>query len=115
MYFGSLCRACSGRLPSVPEGLYSCVTYGSVNASIGKLRILSGTASSGVTPDGSGAQHRYSYDAATGAITWADGMKVSGWTVEQALYRPSAGKPNINLHYRLRAGGELNSMYCLRG
>jgi len=105
----------AGLPASVPEGFYSCMTYGSVSASVGKLRILGGGLSSGVTPDGTGPQHHYSYDASTGAITWADGMKVAGWTVEQALYRPSGGKPNINLHYRLRAGGNLNSMSCTHG
>jgi hypothetical protein len=43
-------------------------------------------------------------------------MKIVGWTVEQAFYRPTSnGKPNINLHYRLRAGGNLNSMSCSPG
>jgi hypothetical protein len=107
--------AVAGLPQSIPVGLYTCVTYGTTNATVGKLRILSSSASSGVTPDGSGAQHRYTYDASTGAITWADGMKISGWTVEKALYgTTTGGKANINLHYRLRAGGNLNSMYCQR-
>jgi hypothetical protein len=102
-------------LPSaVPTGLYSCTLFGSGNTA-GKLRILSGTTSSGVTPDGSGASHQFTYDAASGAITWEGGLRVFSWTVEQALYGPDAkGIPNINLHYRLRAGGNLNSMGCRR-
>jgi hypothetical protein len=99
---------------SVPVGTYSCMTYGT-GSNVGKLRILGNGVSSGVTPDGAGGEHRFSYDAATGAITWADGMKIAGWAVEMALFKPLAdGKPNINLHYRLRAGGNLNSMSCLR-
>jgi hypothetical protein len=107
--------AVAGLPQSVPEGLYTCVTYGTVNMTVGKLRIASNNSSSAIIKDGSGAQHRYAYDVATGAITWAEGMKIAGWTVESALYRPSAdGRPNINLHYRLREGGNLNSMSCQR-
>jgi hypothetical protein len=45
---------------AVPNGSYDCVTYG-LSTSVGKMRV-SGGVSSGVTPDGSGPQHRFTYD-----------------------------------------------------
>lgn len=105
----------AGRLSaSVPIGLYDCTTFGSGNTA-GKLRILTASASSGVTPDGAGPQHAFTYEPATGAITWPGGLTIFSWTVERAEFRPSAkGIPNINLHYRSHAGGNLNSMGCQR-
>jgi len=98
----------------VPAGLYSCTLFGSGNTG-GKLRILSGTTSSGVTPDGLGPEHQFTYSSATGAMAWVGGLQIFSWTVEQAVYGPDAkGVPNITLHYRLRAGGNLNSMGCRR-
>ena len=106
--------AVAGLPRSVPSGLFECMTYGT-GASVGKMRIATNAISSGVTPDGGGAQHRFSYDASTGAISWADGMTIAGWTVEQAYLKLSQdGTPVINLHYRSRAGGNLNSMSCTR-
>ena len=100
---------------SVPLGRYVCVTYGTYNTTVGRLRILGDGVSSGITPDGSGPQRHFTYDQASGEITWPGGFQVAGWTVERAAYAPEAnGTPNINLHYRLRAGGNLNSMYCKR-
>jgi len=99
---------------AVPAGLYSCTTFGTGNTA-GKLRILNGSTSSGVTPDGSGAQHQFTYDRTSGGIAWPAGLKIFSWTVESAQYGPGRdGTPNINLHYRLRAGGNLNSMGCRR-
>jgi hypothetical protein len=99
---------------AIPTGDYACTTYGT-HQSIGKLRIYGAGSSSGVTPDGSGPQHRFTYDSASGTLRWVDGMTIAGWTVEAAEYRPElSGTPNINLHYRLRAGGNLNSMSCTR-
>jgi hypothetical protein len=107
-------RPVAGLPNAVPAGLYSCTLFGSGNTA-GKLRILNGTTSSGVTPDGGGPQHQFTYDPASGVITWAGGLQIFSWTVEQASYGPDAkGVPNINLHYRLRAGGNLNSMGCRR-
>lgn len=107
-------KAVGGLPDAVPAGLYSCTLFGSGNTG-GKLRILNGTTSSGVTPDGAGASHHFTYDADTGAITWPGGLQIFSWTVEHALYGPDAkGIPNITLHYRLRPGGNLNSMGCKR-
>jgi hypothetical protein len=107
-------KAVGGLPGAVPAGLYSCTLFGSGN-SAGKLRILTDTTSSGVTPDGSGASRPFTYDPATGAIAWPGGLQIFSWTVEQALYGPDAkGIPNITLHYRLRPGGNLNSMGCKR-
>jgi hypothetical protein len=104
----------SGLPKAVPAGLYSCTLFGSGNTA-GKLRILDGTTSSGVTPDGAGPQHQFTYDPASGAMSWIGGLQIFSWTVEQALYGPDGkGIPNITLHYRLRAGGNLNSMGCKR-
>jgi hypothetical protein len=107
----------NGALPqSVPLGGYTCTTYQTGGGSrVGLLRILSASVSSGVTPDGSGPQHRFAYDAATGSIAWPGGLQIVGFTVERAEYRPTTdGRPNINLHYRARPGGNLNSMSCMR-
>jgi hypothetical protein len=50
-----------------------------------------------------------------GTLHWVGGLTIAGWTVESAEYRPeSSGRPNINLHYRRQAGGNLNSMSCTR-
>lgn len=105
----------SSALPAaIPVGDYACMTYGTAQ-SIGKLRVYAGGLSSGVTPDGSGPQRKFTYEQATGTLHWVDGLKIAGWTVEAAEYRPETnGTPNINLHYRLRAGGNLNSMSCSR-
>jgi hypothetical protein len=113
---GTAARPPAGTLPSViPRGVYTCVTYGTYNTTVGRLRILGDGVASGITPDGSGPQRRFTYDPATGNIDWAGGLQVAGWTVERSLYAPeTSGAPNINLHYRLRAGGNLNSMYCKR-
>jgi hypothetical protein len=82
-------------------------------ANVGELHILGGNVSSGVTRNGSGPQHKFAYDATSGAITWVDGFQIVGFTVERAEYRPGPdAKPNINLHYRRQAGGNLNSMSC---
>jgi len=106
--------AVAGLPNAVPAGLYSCTLFGSGNTA-GKLRILNGTTSSGITPDGAGPQHQFKYDARTGALSWVGGMQIFSWTVEQALYGPDGkGIPNITLHYRVRAGGNLNSMGCKR-
>ena len=108
----------TGPMPNaLPVGMYTCMTYQSGGGQqVGKLRILNGSASSGVTPDGSGPQHTFTYTPATGAIAWAGGLQIVSWTVERAEYRPTTtGIPNINLHYRLRPGGNLNSMSCQRG
>jgi EF hand len=106
----------TGALPqALPAGLYTCMTYQTGGgANVGKLRILGDGQSSGVTPDGAGPQRRFSYDATSGAIGWTPALQIVGFTVERAEYRPSNGRPNINLHYRARAGGNLNSMYCLQ-
>ena len=107
-------RAVGGLPNAVPAGLYSCTLFGSGNTA-GKLRILSGTTSSGVTPDGAGPQHQFTYDPASGAMTWIGGLQIFSWTVEQGVYGPDTrGIPNITLHYRMRAGGNLNSMGCKR-
>lgn len=108
-------RAPTSALPaSVPVGAYSCTTYGG-GAHVGELRILGAATSSGVTPDGSGPQHKFSYDTASGTISWVNGLQIAGFTVERAEYRPETnGTPNINLHYRRQAGGNLNSMSCTR-
>jgi hypothetical protein len=106
-------RPAAGALPgAVPTGVYSCLLYG--GGQIGKLRILGAGVSSGVTADGSGPQYRFVYDPASGAINWT-ALQIVGFTVERAEYRPEAnGTPNINLHYRRQAGGNLNSMSCAR-
>lgn len=104
----------AGLPASVPTGTYDCVLYG-VGGNVGQLRIVGDGISSGITRDGSGGTHRFSYDASTGAMSWPGGMTIVGFTVEQAFYRPeTTGRPNINLHYRRSAGGNLNSMYCTR-
>jgi hypothetical protein len=109
--------ATASRTPAptaLPLGDYVCTTY-QTNAMVGVLRLYGGGLSSGVTRDGSGPQRRYAYDPAAGTLRWDGGLTIAGWTVEAAEYRPqSDGRPNINLHYRLRAGGNLNSMSCLR-
>lgn len=108
-------RATTNLPGSVPLGRYVCVTYGTYNTTVGRLRILGDGVSSGITSDGSGPQRHFAYDPASGEITWPGGFQVAGWTVEQAVYAPEAnGTPNINLHYRLRPGGNLNSMSCKR-
>jgi hypothetical protein len=97
---------------TVPMGSYECVIYG--GGVIGKLRILGAGVSSGVSREESGAQYRFTYDPASGAINWT-GLTIAGYTVERAEYRPETdGTPNINLHYRRQAGGNLNSMSCAR-
>ena len=99
---------------AVAAGLYSCTLFGSGNTA-GKLRILGATTSSGVTPDGAGPPHQFTYDPASGSMSWIGGLQIFSRTVEQALYGPDPkGVPNITLHYRLRAGGNLNSMGCKR-
>ena len=107
--------AANGRLPAaVPAGDYVCMTYGTL-AMVGKLRIHDNATSSGVTRDGSGPRRGFTYEPADGTLLWAGGLKILDWTVEQAEYRPElSGKPNINLHYRRQAGGNLNSMSCTR-
>jgi len=98
---------------AVPNGSYDCMTYG-LATSVGRMRI-SGGMSSGVTPDGSGPQHRFTYDATSGSMRWPEGLSIVGFTVEQAEYRTETnGTPVINLHYRRQAGGNLNSMSCTR-
>jgi hypothetical protein len=99
---------------AVPSGDYDCMTYGT-SQSIGKLRMLGNGVSSGVTRDGSGPQHRFTFDSSNGTLHWVGGLTIAGWTVESAEYRPEfSGRPNINLHYRRQAGGNLNSMSCTR-
>ncbi len=99
---------------AIPPGDYNCKTYGTY-ANVGMLRIYGDGTSSGMTRDGSGPKHRYAYDAATGNIKWDGGLRIFSWTVESAIYAPeSGGKPNINLHYRRVAGGNLSSMSCTR-
>ncbi len=109
-------RPPAGRLPNaIPLGLYVCVTYGTYNTTVGRLRILGDGVASGITSDGSGPQRRFTYDPASGDIAWTGGLQIAGWTVERTVYAPQTnGVPNINLHYRMRAGGNLNSMYCKR-
>ena len=110
-------RPPTSNLPSsVPTGSYACTTYQTGGgANVGELHVLGGNVSSGVTRDGSGPQHKFTYDATTGAIAWEGGLQIAGFTVERAEYRPGTdGKPNINLHYRRQAGDNLNSMSCTR-
>jgi len=107
-------RVAGGPLPgSVPPGLYVCTTSGTYPSTAGRLRILGGGTYSGLTPDGSGPQRRFAYDAATGSIEWAGGIPNLAATVQRSQYSVSAtGRAGITVWYQ--RGGNTNSVSCQR-
>jgi hypothetical protein len=88
---------------------------------LGRLRILDGGTYLGLSTNGAGPRGRYTYDGASGAIEWAGGLKGFRYPVQSSmLQRPNTPRANasaapfIVIHYQLRAGGNINSMSCVR-
>lgn len=103
------------RLPeSIPEGVYECQLYLANSATVGRLRILPGGAYTGLSTSGTGQQGRYAYDAATGKIDWAGGLQGFSYPLQASALESNGGAPFITIHYRLREGGSINSMSCVR-
>jgi len=101
--------------PSVSPGVYLCTTAGKNMTTIGRLRILGPGTYTGLTPDGSGPQGRYTYDSATGAIDFIGGipnLKVA--RLSSSYQSTNIGKNEIVLNYMVGAAGSVLQTYCLQ-
>jgi hypothetical protein len=101
---------------TVPTGLYVCTTYAGANTTtLGRLRILGPASYTGLTPDGSGPQRRYTYDPATGGIEWVGGMPNLTAILQRSEYRASAnGRAEITVWYKVAEGRFDLTMGCRR-
>jgi hypothetical protein len=83
---------------------------------MGRLRVVGTGVYTGISPDGTGPQQRFTYDPGSGSIQWAGGRipGVSG-TVESSHYAIDArGVGFLVVQHRLRAGGNVATMTCAR-
>ena len=108
---------------AVPAGSYSCMTVVagfmasvSSTATMGAFRVTGSGAYTGLSKTGAGAPSRFTYDAASGAIGWEGGNLKGffGKVVESQLGYDHKRVPHIRITYRVREGGNLFDLSCLR-
>jgi hypothetical protein len=101
---------------AIPTGEYECQMYLSGAGVVGRLRILDGSSYSGLSTSGTGAKGRYAFDQASGNISWVGGLQGFRYPLtSSSLARANnTGAPFILINYQLRAGGNINSMSCVR-
>ena len=108
---------------TVPGGAYSCITVvagfmsnASSTSSMGTIQVTGSGSYTGLSKTGSGAPSSFTYDAASGAINWEGGNLKGffGKVVESQLGFDHRRVPHIRVTYRVREGGNLFDLSCLR-
>ena len=108
---------------TIPAGTYVCMTISAgfstgtpSGAVLGQLRVTSAGTYTALAREGIGAEARFTYDPASGKITW-DGGAMQGFfgkLVESRFALDNRGVPVISSTYRVREGGNLFDLSCRR-
>ena len=107
----------------VPSGSYACMTVvagfmssSSSTSTMGAIRVTGSGVYTGLSKTGAGAQSRFTYDSASGAIGWEGGNLKGffGKVLDSRLGLDPKSVPYIVVTYRVREGGNLFDLSCRR-